>query len=92
MKKEKKETKNEREKKHSRVKIMIINQGRSFSVWIEGAKKMLLCLPATVRVLLDKEVLCISGRELSCLSYGTGAIEIVGTLYQISFEDAKEGR
>ena len=71
-------------------KILITSHGDEVSIYIEGTKKMLLCLPNTVRVLLKKDTLCLYGKELSCLSYGTGAIEVTGILEQLLFESKKE--
>ena len=77
----------------SSVKISIIKKGRSLSLWVEGGKKLLLCLESCVRILLERDVLCLTGNDLSCLSYATGAIEISGCVESILFERlrAEEG-
>ena len=68
------------------VKIVIVNQGRSFLVLVEGAKRVLLCMPSRVRVLLKGRILCLSGQGLLCTTYASGAIEIAGELSEIKFE------
>lgn len=80
---------NEQEKE-SNVKISIIKKGRKLSLWVEGGEKLLLCLESCVRILLKSDVLCLTGKELSCLSYATGAIEIAGHIESILFERVRE--
>ncbi len=75
--------------KHSGVKVMITGRGRNLCVWAEGAKKMLLCLPSAVRILLDGEVLSLSGHELVCVTYAGGAVEVTGLIDEIRFEHVK---
>ncbi len=71
------------------VKIMIVNQGRSFSVLVEGAKRVLLCMPSCVRIRLKSKVLCLYGNGLLCTTYASGAIEITGSLAEIKFESTR---
>ena len=71
------------------VKILVVNQGRSFSVWVEGASRMLLCLPSCVRVLLKNKILCLHGRGMLCTAYGSGALEVTGEIEEIKFEACK---
>lgn len=68
------------------VKILIISRGRTFSLWIEGAEKLLLCLSHSVRILLKKQVLALKGKGLVCMTYVGGAIEVSGILEEIRFE------
>ncbi len=78
--------KNEMPKKQENVRVMIVSKGASFSVWVEGARKMLLCLSDSVRVLLEKDVLCLAGKGLTCITYGGGGLEITGYIEEIRFE------
>ena len=71
------------------VKIIIVNQGRSFSVLTEGTKRVLLCMPTRVRIRLKSTVLCLYGSGLLCTTYASGAIEITGELEQIKFESTR---
>ncbi len=75
--------------KHSGVKVMITGRGRSLCIWAEGVKKLLLCLPSAVRILLDGEVLSLSGHELVCVTYAGGAVEVTGLVDEIRFEHVK---
>ena len=78
--------KEERIKAESAVRIMIVSDKSAFSVWVEGAKKILLCLSDRVRILLGKDVLCLSGSALECVTYVGGALEIKGHINEIRFE------
>ena len=73
-------------KKQENVRVMIVSKGTNFSVWIEGARKMLLCLSDSVRVLLEKDVLCLKGKGLTCITYGGGGLEVTGYIEEIRFE------
>ncbi len=76
------------EEKHKNIKVIITGKGQKLSVWIESAKKILLCLPSAVRVLLDGEVLALGGTDLVCMTYVGHAVEIVGVINEIHFEHA----
>jgi len=72
------------------VKIIITGEGRCLRVWTEGVKRILLCLPTAVRLLLSGKVLSLAGRELSCVTYASGSVEIVGEISDISLEHRGE--
>ena len=86
MKTAKKQSKREQEFHSKNAKIMIISNGRTFSAWVEGAERILLCLSHNVRILLKKEVLSLSGKGLLCMTYAGGAVEISGKIEEIRFE------
>lgn len=75
-----------RDKKHGNVKIIVTGSGKKLSVWVEGIKKILLCLPDAVRILLYGEILSLTGKELFCMTYVGGAVEIRGAINEIRFE------
>lgn len=68
------------------VRIMMISSHKSFSVWIEGARRLLLALSGSVRIELKEEVLCLFGKGLVCETYASGAIEVIGAVEEIKFE------
>ena len=73
------------------VKMIITGDGRHLRVWTEGVKRILLCLPTTVRLLLSGRVLSLAGRELSCVTYASGGVEIIVEIWDISLEHRGEG-
>lgn len=66
-------------------RMTIIDNGKIKRIRIEGARKLLLCLPSEVKILLSEEVLLVSGETLVCTSYASGAIEVDGCVERISF-------
>ena len=86
MRKREKKSANPLENIPSGVRIMIISQGRSLSVWVEGAQRLLLCLGHSVRILLKNEILCLYGNGLLCMTYASGAIEVKGNVEELKFE------
>lgn len=69
-----------------KYRISMLDNGRIKRIRIEGAKKLLLCLDGEVKILLREEVLHIFGRELACVSYESGAVEVSGIAERITFE------
>lgn len=74
-----------------KYRISMLDNGRIKRIRIEGAKKLLLCLDGEVKLLLTEEVLHIFGRELSCASYESGAVEVLGRVEHVSFERRAAG-
>ena len=72
-------------------RITMLDNGKVKKVRVEGAKKLLLCLPAEVKILLSEETLGVSGDTLSCTSYASGAIEVCGRIERICFDQRREG-
>lgn len=76
-------------------KISMIDNGKIKRIRAEGAKKLLLCIEKEVKILLEEEILLVSGEELSCVNYASGAIEVSGRVQGLSFvkrNDIKEKR
>ena len=74
-----------------KYRISMLDNGRIKRIRIEGAKKLLLCLENEVKISLGKEVLHIHGYGLSCGSYAGGAVEVLGGMSYLSFEEKAEG-
>ncbi len=72
-------------------RITMLDNGKEKKMRVEGAKKLLLCLPAEVKILLAEEILGVSGDSLACTSYASGAIEVCGRIERISFDQRGEG-
>lgn len=72
-------------------RITLLDNGKQKKMRVEGAKKLLLCLPAEVKILLAEERLGVSGSALTCTSYASGAIEVCGKIEQITFDPRQEG-
>ena len=58
-----------------KYRISMINNGRTKRVRIEGAKKLLLCIDREVKISLGEETFHAHGKDLSCVSYASGAVE-----------------
>lgn len=73
-------------------RITMLDNGKFKKVRVEGAKKLLLCLPSEVKILLSEEVLSVSGDGLACTSYASGAIEVGGCVVRMGFDKKGGGR
>ncbi len=69
-----------------KYRISMINNGRTKRVRIEGAKKLLLCIDREVKISLGEETFHAHGKDLSCVSYASGAVEVSGEINEILFE------
>lgn len=74
-----------------KYRISMLDNGRIKRIRIEGAKKLLLCLENEVKISLGKEILHIYGYDLSCGNYAGGAVEVLGGVTSLSFEEKAEG-
>lgn len=67
-------------------RLLLADNGESKRMRVEGAKKLLLCLEKEIKILLNAEVLHITGVGLSCTAYASGALEVAGEIREIHFE------
>lgn len=52
-------------------------------VWIEGTEKILFCNEERVDVILGGALCSVTGRQLYCLTYASGAVEIKGRILSV---------
>lgn len=78
-----------------KYRISMLDNGRIKRIRVEGAKKLLLCIESEVKLRLAEEILHVKGRELSCISYESGAVEVSGCVEHVFFErrtESEEGK
>ena len=73
-----------------KFRISMLDNGRIKRIRVEGAKKLLLCIESEVKLRLAEEVMCVKGRDLSCISYESGAVEVSGCVDHVLFERRAE--
>lgn len=80
--------------KVGRCRMELFGAGRERILRIEGAKKILLCTEECVKAADDREIVCVEGENLLCLTYASGAVEISGRIARLSFlgNERKGGR
>ena len=61
------------------------------SVRIRGCRRIVSYSPSKVVVKLKRELLCVSGKRLTCLTYFAGAISVEGIIDSVRFLRAGEG-
>ena len=83
----KKQEKNEvKPTTHEGIKMILSGKGDKMTLYAENVGKLLLCLPDAVRLLLQKEIVSVSGRSLVCTTYAHHAVEIAGRIDEIRLE------
>ena len=54
-------------------------------VKVRGCRRILVYSPTKVVLKMKREVLCVCGKKLSCLTYLAGAISVEGIIDSVSF-------
>lgn len=60
-------------------------------VKVRGCRRILVYSPTKVVLKMKREVLCVSGKKLSCLAYFAGAISVEGIIDSVSFAHGEMG-
>lgn len=68
-----------------RCRMELIGGGRERILRLEGTRKILLCTEECIKVADNREIVCVEGEKLLCLTYATGAVEISGGIARLSF-------
>ena len=59
-------------------------RGRN-SVKVRGCRRIVVYSPVKVVLKMKRELLCVSGKRLSCVTYLAGAVSVEGIIDSVSF-------
>ena len=77
------------ERKKARPSVMLLKDpitlypGRQDALRVEGVKKILVCTENKVSLRLRNGYLHVFGKELACITYTCGSVEIVGVVERV---------
>ena len=60
-------------------------------VRVRGCRKIMVYSPTKVVLKMKRDILCVGGKRLSCLTYFAGAISVEGIIDSVSFLRQCEG-